>query len=121
MPSNKAVVDVIEQWSSQRPEKMSQSLEDWWNQTAPGSSHSALSFDPDGIEDLIKRIKNAFPSSMNIHPWIPLAARKSCALFSSTFALEEPTPWISTTQARVGKPLQCVSSLTIRWGSEPPM
>jgi hypothetical protein len=63
MPSNKAVVDVIEQWSGQRPEKMSQSLEDWWNQTAPGSSHSALSFDPDGIEDLIKRIKNAFPSS----------------------------------------------------------
>lgn len=63
MPSNKAVVDVIEQWSGQRPEKMSQSLEDWWNQTAPGSSHSALSFDPDGIEDLIKRIKNAFPAS----------------------------------------------------------
>jgi hypothetical protein len=63
MPSNKAVVDLIEQWSGQRPEKTSQSLEDWWNQTAPGSSHSSLSFDPDGIEDLIKRIKIAFPSS----------------------------------------------------------
>ena len=63
MPSNKAVVDVIEQWSGQQPEKMLQSLEDWWNQTAPGSSHSALKFDPDGIEDLIKRIENAFPSA----------------------------------------------------------
>ena len=63
MPTNKAVVDVIEQWSGQRPEKMSQSLEDWWNQTAPGSSHSALQFDPDGIEDLIKRIEKAFPSA----------------------------------------------------------
>jgi hypothetical protein len=63
MPSNKAVVDVVEQWSGQRPEKMLQSLEDWWNQTAPGSSHSALSFDPDGIEDLIKRLQDAFPSA----------------------------------------------------------
>jgi hypothetical protein len=63
MPSNKAVVDIVEQWSGQRPEKMLQSLEDWWNQTAPGSSHSALSFDPDGIEDLIKRLQDAFPSS----------------------------------------------------------
>jgi hypothetical protein len=63
MPSNKAVVDVIEQWSGQRPDKMSQILEDWWNQTAPGSSHSALQFDPDGIEDLIKRIEKAFPSA----------------------------------------------------------
>lgn len=63
MPTNKAVVDVIEQWSGKRPEKTSQNLKDWWNQTAPGSTHSALSFDPDGIEDLLKRLQNAFPSS----------------------------------------------------------
>jgi hypothetical protein len=63
MPTNKEVVDVIEQWSGKRPGKMSQSLEDWWNQTAPGSTHSALSFNPDGIDDLLKRIQKAFPSS----------------------------------------------------------
>lgn len=63
MPTNKAVVDVVEQWSGQRPEKMSQGLEDWWNQTAPGSSHSALVFNPDGIEDLLKRLQKAFPAA----------------------------------------------------------
>jgi hypothetical protein len=63
MPTNKSVVDVIEQWSGKRPEKMSQNLKDWWNQTAPGSTHSALAFDPDGIEDLVKRLQRAFPSS----------------------------------------------------------
>jgi hypothetical protein len=64
MPTNKAVVDVVEQWSGQRPEKMSQGLEDWWNQTAPGSSHSALVFNPDGIEDLLKRLQKAFPAGV---------------------------------------------------------
>lgn len=63
MPTNKAVVDVIEQWSGKRPEKMSQNLKEWWDQTAPGSTHSALSFDPDGIEDLLNRLRDAFPSS----------------------------------------------------------
>jgi hypothetical protein len=63
MPTNKAVVDIVEEWSGKRPEKMSQNLKDWWNQTAPGSTHSALAFDPDGIEDLLKRLKKAFPSS----------------------------------------------------------
>jgi len=63
MPTNQAVVDVVEQWSGKRPERMSQNLKDWWNETAPGSSHSALAFDPDGIEDLLRRLKNAFPSS----------------------------------------------------------
>jgi hypothetical protein len=63
MPANKAVVDVIEQWSGQRPDKTSQNLQNWWNQTAPGSNHSALLFKPDGIEDLLKRLKKAFPGS----------------------------------------------------------
>jgi hypothetical protein len=63
MPSNEEVVDVIEDWSGKRPEKMSQNLEDWWNQTAPGSSHSAVKFKPDGIDDLIKKLKKKFPTS----------------------------------------------------------
>jgi hypothetical protein len=63
MPSNSAVLDVITGWSGQRPEKMSQNLEAWWNQTAPGSSHSTLKFDPDGIDDLLTRLKQTFPSS----------------------------------------------------------
>jgi hypothetical protein len=42
---------------------MSQNLEQWWGQTAPGSSHSTLKFDPDGIEDLLKRLNKTFPSS----------------------------------------------------------
>ena len=63
MPTNKAVVDVIEQWSGQRPEKMSQNLQDWWNQTAADSDHNALLFKPDGIEDLLKRLRQAFPAS----------------------------------------------------------
>ena len=63
MPSDSAVLDVIKAWSGKRPSKMSQVLADWWNQTAPGSSHSSLPFDPDGISDLIKRLKKAFPRS----------------------------------------------------------
>ena len=63
MPTNKAVVDVVEQWSGSRPDKMSQSLEPWWERTAPGSSHSALLFDPDGIADLVTRLSKAFPAS----------------------------------------------------------
>jgi hypothetical protein len=63
MPTNKAVLDVVEQWSASRPDKMSQSIELWWNQTAPGSSHSALLFDPDGIADLVTRLSKAFPAS----------------------------------------------------------
>jgi hypothetical protein len=63
VPSNSEVLDVVESWSGKRPEKMSQKLEDWWNQTAAGSSHSSLKFDPDGIDDLLLRCKNQFPSS----------------------------------------------------------
>jgi hypothetical protein len=63
MPTNKAVVDIVEQWSASRPDKMSQSLEQWWNQTAPGSLHSALLFDPDGIADLVTRLSRAFPAA----------------------------------------------------------
>jgi len=62
MPTNKEVLDVIENWSGQRPSKMSQQLEEWWNKTAPGSTHSGLLFDPDGIADLVKRLRNAFPN-----------------------------------------------------------
>jgi hypothetical protein len=62
MPTNKEVLDVIEKWSGQRPPKMSQQLEEWWNKTAPGSTHSGLLFDPDGIADLVKRLKKAFPN-----------------------------------------------------------
>jgi len=63
MPSDNEVLDVITGWSGKRPEKMSQGLEDWWNQTAPGSTHSTLKFDPDGIDDLLLRLKKAFPAS----------------------------------------------------------
>jgi hypothetical protein len=59
---NKEVLNVIEKWSGQRPSKMSQQLEEWWNKTAPGSTHSGLLFDPDGIADLVKRLKKAFPN-----------------------------------------------------------
>jgi hypothetical protein len=62
MPTNKEVLDVIEKWSGQRPPKMSQQLEEWWNKTAPGSTHSGLPFDPDGIADLVNRLKKAFPN-----------------------------------------------------------
>jgi len=60
MPTNKQIVDLIEQWSGKRPDSMAQVLEDWWNETAPGSTHSALAY-ADGIDDLVKRIKKAFP------------------------------------------------------------
>jgi len=63
MPTNKAAVDVVEQWSGSRPDKMSQSLEQWWDRTAPGSTHSALLFDPNGIADLVTRLSKAFPAS----------------------------------------------------------
>ncbi|MGD0498190.1 MAG: hypothetical protein ABSC23_07115 [Bryobacteraceae bacterium] len=63
MPSDKAVLDVIEDWSGGRPGKMSQNLEEWWNLTAAGSSHSTLKFDPDGIEDLVRKLRDAFPTS----------------------------------------------------------
>jgi len=62
MPTNKEVLDVIEKWSGQRPPKMSQRLEEWWNKTAPGSTHSGLVFDPDGIADLVNRLQKAFPN-----------------------------------------------------------
>ena len=62
MPTNNEVLEVIEEWSGQRPPKMSQQLEEWWNKTAPGSTHSGLAFDPDGIADLVNRLKNAFPN-----------------------------------------------------------
>jgi hypothetical protein len=63
MASDAAVLDVITGWSGRRPPAMSQVLAVWWNQTAPGSSHSTLAFNPDGIADLIKRLKKAFPHS----------------------------------------------------------
>ncbi len=63
MPSDNEVLKVVTGWSGKRPEKMSQNLEDWWNQTSPGSTHSTLKFDPDGIDDLLLRLKSAFPAS----------------------------------------------------------
>ena len=63
MPSDKAVLDVIEDWSGGRPSRMSQNLEEWWNRTASGSNHSTLNFDPDGIEDLVRKVNDAFPVS----------------------------------------------------------
>jgi len=63
MPSDNEVLNLIAGWSPKRPEKMSQGLEDWWNQTAPDSTHSTLKFDPDGIDDLLLRLKKAFPAS----------------------------------------------------------
>jgi hypothetical protein len=62
MPTNKDVLDVIGKWSGQRPSKMTQQLEEWWNKTAPGSTHSGLPFDPDGIADLVNRLNKAFPN-----------------------------------------------------------
>jgi hypothetical protein len=62
MPTNKEVLDVIEKWTGKRPPKMSQQLEEWWNKTAPGSTHSGLPFDPDGIADLVNRLLKAFPN-----------------------------------------------------------
>jgi hypothetical protein len=66
MPTNKEVLDVIEKWSGQRPSKMSQQVEEWWNKTAPGSTHSGLPFDPDGIADLVNRLKKAFPNPPHV-------------------------------------------------------
>ena len=66
MPTNKQVVDAIEQWSGNRPEKMSQNLEEWWNQTAPGSTHSALAFDPNGIDDLLEKLHKEFAGSPDL-------------------------------------------------------
>jgi hypothetical protein len=63
MPNDSAVLNVVTSWSGRRPPKMSQVLADWWNQTAPASSHSSLPFDPDGITDLITRLKKTFPAS----------------------------------------------------------
>lgn len=63
MPTDSQVLDQVENWSGKRPTKMSQSLEDWWNQTAPGSNHSTLPFDPDGIQDLVTRVDRAFPDA----------------------------------------------------------
>ncbi len=57
------ILDITTAWSGQRPEKMSQSLEDWWNQTAPGSTRGALEFDPHGIDALLPRLKRVFPAS----------------------------------------------------------
>jgi hypothetical protein len=62
MPTEDAVLDVIEDWSGSRPANLSQNLEDWWNQTAPGSPHSAILF-KDGVLDLLTRLQNAFPGS----------------------------------------------------------
>src|ERR1700690_1926456 len=62
MPTEDAVLDVIEDWSGSRPANLSQNLEDWWNQTAPGSPHSAILF-KDGVLDLITRLQTAFPDS----------------------------------------------------------
>jgi hypothetical protein len=66
MPTNKQVVDAIEQWSGNRPEKMSQNLEEWWNQTAPGATHKALAFDPDGIDDLVDKLQKEFAGSPDL-------------------------------------------------------
>jgi hypothetical protein len=66
MPTNNEVLDIIEDWSGQRPLKMSQSLEEWWNETAPDSSHSGLVFDPDGITDLVNRLQEAFPDPPHV-------------------------------------------------------
>lgn len=63
MPSNNEVLDVVTAWSGKRPEKMSQNIGDWWDQTAPGSTHSALTFDPNGIDNLLERLKKEFPGS----------------------------------------------------------
>ena len=66
MASDAAVLNALTRWSGNRPPAMTQVLADWWNQTAPGSSHSGIVFNPDGIADLIKRLRKAFPQSPTI-------------------------------------------------------
>lgn len=54
------VVDAVEIWCGKRPDELATVLKDLWDDTAPGSSHSALDFDPDGIEDLVLKLHSEF-------------------------------------------------------------
>jgi hypothetical protein len=58
-----AVLEVITAWSGQKPPRMSQVIADWWVQTAHGSSHSSLAFNPDGIASLVGLLKKKFPNA----------------------------------------------------------
>jgi hypothetical protein len=66
MPTNKAVVDLVERWSGKRPKAMNQNLEDWWGETAPGSNHSTLAYDKEGIESLVDEASETFPKSPSL-------------------------------------------------------
>jgi hypothetical protein len=62
MPTDNDVLYVVTKWSGARPDKMSQNLGDWWDQTA--ANHSGIgAFNPNGIDDLILRCQTKFPSS----------------------------------------------------------
>src|SRR5258708_2836923 len=54
------VVDAVEVWCGKRPDELSTVLKDLWDDTAPSSSHSALDFDPDGIDDLVQKLRSEF-------------------------------------------------------------
>ena len=90
MASDNDVLDVITAWSGQRPGKLSQVLEEWWEETAKGSTHGSLAFDPDGIQDLVQRLQIAFPDS----PTIETGDLGSCGLIKTVqdlvTALNEP-------------------------------
>jgi hypothetical protein len=64
MISDREVLRVINEWSGETPDTMSQNLEAWWSHTA--ANHRRVAFNPDGIRDLVVRLKNAFPNLTDI-------------------------------------------------------
>jgi len=56
------IVNTVATWCGKRPDSLSNVLKDLWDDTAPGSSHSSLDFDPDGIDDLIQKLHSEFAS-----------------------------------------------------------
>jgi len=54
------VLNALESWCGTRPDQLSVVLKDLWNDTAPGSAHSSLDFDPDGIDALIQELHDEF-------------------------------------------------------------
>jgi hypothetical protein len=55
-------LDVIEDWCGVRPADLSKQLINLWEETRnnPKRPHTSLDFQPDGVEDLIERLKKEF-------------------------------------------------------------
>jgi hypothetical protein len=55
-------LDVLEDWCGLRPPNFTKALIDLWEETRnnPRRPHTSLDFQPDGVEDLIERLKSEF-------------------------------------------------------------